>query len=143
MRPTPLEPRPLDDVVGVLEGSVAGLRAAVPEAHFFDELSGMSRPRWRAAIGVLEKLGSGSAGPRCPILASLTRECSHADRGAEAATAHGRLLRERRDEVQRSCTRGRRSAFRSRPSSISRPSVYASGSRRSSPPPPSRTPTSS
>src|SRR5213595_279208 len=50
-------PRPLDDVVGALEGPVAGLRAAVPEAHFFDELSGDVEAAVRAAIGVLEKLG--------------------------------------------------------------------------------------
>ena len=47
-------PRPLDDVVGALETPVAGLRAAVPEAHFFDELSEDVEAAVRAAIGVLE-----------------------------------------------------------------------------------------
>jgi len=93
-------PRPLDDVVGVLEGPVAGLRAAVPEAHFFDELSGDVEAAVRAAIGVLEKLGIRVGRVTLPDLTSLTRECSTPIVAAEAATAHGRLLRERRDEVQ-------------------------------------------
>ena len=93
-------PRPLDDVVGVLEGPVAGLRAAVPEAHFFDELSGDVEAAVRAAIGVLEKLGVRVGRATLPDLTSLTRECSTPIVAAEAATAHGRLLRERRDEVQ-------------------------------------------
>jgi aspartyl-tRNA(Asn)/glutamyl-tRNA(Gln) amidotransferase subunit A len=93
-------PRPLDDVVGMLEGPVAGLRAAVPEAHFFDELSGDVEAAVRAAIGVLEKLGVRVGRATLPDLTSLTRECSTPIVAAEAATAHGRLLRERRDEVQ-------------------------------------------
>src|SRR5205823_3028861 len=83
-----------------LEGPVAGLRAAVPEAHFFDELSGDVEAAVRAAIGVLEKLGVRVGRATLPDLTSLTRECSTPIVAAEAATAHGRLLRERRDEVQ-------------------------------------------
>src|SRR5438477_394270 len=93
-------PRPLDDVVGALEGPVAGLRAAVPEAHFFDELSGDVEAAVHAAIGVLEKLGVRVGRATLPDLTSLTRECSTPIVAAEAAAAHGRLLRERRDEVQ-------------------------------------------
>ena len=93
-------PRPLDDVVGALEMPVAGLRAAVPEAHFFDELSGDVEAAVRAAIGVLEKLGIRVGRATLPDLTSLTQECSTPIVAAEAATAHGRLLRERRDEVQ-------------------------------------------
>jgi aspartyl-tRNA(Asn)/glutamyl-tRNA(Gln) amidotransferase subunit A len=92
--------RPVDDVVGALEAPVAGLRAAVPEAHFFDDLHPDVQATVRAAIGVLEKLGVRVGRAQLPDLKSLTRECSTPIVAAEAATEHGPLLRERRDEVQ-------------------------------------------
>jgi aspartyl-tRNA(Asn)/glutamyl-tRNA(Gln) amidotransferase subunit A len=92
--------RPVDDVVGTLERPVAGLRAAVPEAHFFDNLHPDIEAAVRAAIGVFDKLGLRIGRATLPDLQSLTRECGTPIVAAEAATEHGRLLRERRDEVQ-------------------------------------------
>src|SRR5438132_298866 len=44
-------PRPVDDVVGGLEAPVTGLRAAVPEAHFFHDLHADVETAVRTAIG--------------------------------------------------------------------------------------------
>jgi Asp-tRNA(Asn)/Glu-tRNA(Gln) amidotransferase A subunit family amidase len=93
-------PRPLDDVVGTLEAPVGGLRAAMPETYFFDELHADVEGAVRAAIGVLEKLGVRVGRVTLPDLRSLTRECNTPIVAAEAATEHGPLLRDRRDEVQ-------------------------------------------
>ncbi|HEV8584182.1 MAG TPA: amidase [Methylomirabilota bacterium] len=92
--------RPVDDVVGALESPVAGLRAAVPDAHFFDELSPDVEAAVRAAIAVLEKQGMRVGPVTLPPLRTLARDCSTPIVAAEAATEHGPLLGERRDEVQ-------------------------------------------
>jgi Asp-tRNA(Asn)/Glu-tRNA(Gln) amidotransferase A subunit family amidase len=72
----------------------------VPEAHFFDELTPDVERAVRSAIVVLEKLGMRIARVSLPDLRSLTRDCSTPIVAAEAATEHGRLLREHRDDVQ-------------------------------------------
>jgi len=92
--------RPLDDVVGALDAPVTALRAGVPETHFFDDVHSDVHAAVRVAIGVIEKLGVQVGRAKLPDLRSLTRECSTPIVAAEAATEHGRLLRERRDEVQ-------------------------------------------
>jgi len=92
--------RPLDDVVGALDAPVTALRAGVPETHFFDDVHPDVHAAVRVAIGVIEKLGVQVGRAKLPDLRSLTRECSTPIVAAEAATEHGRLLRERRDEVQ-------------------------------------------
>jgi aspartyl-tRNA(Asn)/glutamyl-tRNA(Gln) amidotransferase subunit A len=93
-------PRPLEDVLGGLEAPVAGLRAAIPEAYFFDDLSPDVAAAVRAAAAVLEKAGMRVGRVMLPDLRTLTRECSTPIVAAEAATEHGPLLRERGDEVQ-------------------------------------------
>ena len=93
-------PRPVGDVVGTLDTPVAGLRAAVPETHFFDDVHADVQAAVRAAIGVLEKLGVRVGRAKLPELKSLTRDCNTPIVASEAATEHGRLFRERRDEVQ-------------------------------------------
>jgi len=92
--------RPVGDIMGMLDGPVGGVRAAVPEAHFFDELSPDVEAAVRAAIAVVEKLGVRVGRVKLPDVSSLSRECSTPIVAAEAATEHARLLRERRDEVQ-------------------------------------------
>jgi aspartyl-tRNA(Asn)/glutamyl-tRNA(Gln) amidotransferase subunit A len=93
-------PRPVEDVMAGLERPVAGLRAGVPETHFFDEINPEIDAAVRAAVVVLEKAGMRIVRVKLPDLRSLTRECSTPIVAAEAATEHGPLLRERRDEVQ-------------------------------------------
>src|SRR5437899_10282674 len=51
-------PRPVDDVVGGLEAPVTGLRAAVPEAHFFHDLHADVETAVRTAIGAVQALRS-------------------------------------------------------------------------------------
>jgi aspartyl-tRNA(Asn)/glutamyl-tRNA(Gln) amidotransferase subunit A len=93
-------PRALEPIIDTLESPVAGLRAGVPETHFFDELTPEVEAAVRAAIGILEKLGVRIGRASLPDLRSLTRECSTPVVAAEAATEHGRLLREHREDVQ-------------------------------------------
>jgi aspartyl-tRNA(Asn)/glutamyl-tRNA(Gln) amidotransferase subunit A len=92
--------RPLEAVLATLESPVTGLRAAVAETHFFDELTPDVEGAVRAAITVFEKLGLRIGRVSLPDLRSLTRDCSTPIVAAEAATEHGRLLREHRGDVQ-------------------------------------------
>src|SRR3989442_913103 len=93
-------PRPVDDVVGGLEAPVTGLRAAVPEAHFFHDLHADVETAVRTAIGAVQALGVRVGGVKLPDVWTLTQECNVPIVSAEAATEHAPLLRERRDEVQ-------------------------------------------
>src|SRR5216117_1668086 len=93
-------PRPVDDVVGGLEAPVTGLRAAVPEAHFFHDLHADVETAVRTAIGAVQALGVRVGGVKLPDVWPLTQECNVPIVSAEAATEHAPLLRERRDEVQ-------------------------------------------
>src|SRR5262249_43467629 len=91
---------PVGDVVGGLEAPLAGLRAGVPEAHFFDDLHPEVEAAVRTAIGTIAALGVRVDRVKLPDVASLSRECSTPIVAAEAATEHSPLLRDRRDEVQ-------------------------------------------
>src|SRR2546426_498728 len=93
-------PRPVDDVVGGLEAPVTGLRAAVPEAHFFHDLHADVETAVRTAIGAVQALGVRVGGVKLPDVWTLTQACNVPIVSAEAATKHAPLLRERRDEVQ-------------------------------------------
>ena len=93
-------PQPVDDVVGGLEAPVTGLRAAVPEAHFFHDLHADVETAVRTAIGAVQALGVRVGGVKLPDVWTLTQECNVPIVSAEAATEHAPLLRERRDEVQ-------------------------------------------
>ena len=93
-------PRSLGSIVGGLDAPVAGLRAGVPEAYFFDQLHPEVDAAVRAAISTIATLGIGVDRVKLPDVAALSRECSTPIVAAEAATEHGPLLRERREDVQ-------------------------------------------
>src|SRR5438034_356380 len=80
-------PRPVDDVVGGLEAPVTGLRAAVPEAHFFHDLHADVETAVRTAIGAVQALGVRVGGVKLPDVWTLTQECSGQDVGAAGAPA--------------------------------------------------------
>jgi aspartyl-tRNA(Asn)/glutamyl-tRNA(Gln) amidotransferase subunit A len=92
--------RAVGDVLGGLEAPLAGLRAGVPEAYFFDDLHPDVEAAVRAAIATIAALGVRVDRVKLPDVSSLSRDCSTPIVCAEAATEHGPLLRERRDEVQ-------------------------------------------
>ena len=92
--------RPVDDVRAALEAPVAGVRAGIPDAYFFDELHSDVDASVRAAIETIATLGIRVDRVKLPDVSSLSRECSTPIVAAEAATEHAALLRERRDEVQ-------------------------------------------
>jgi len=91
---------PVGDVAGGLEAPLAGLRAGVPEAHFFDELHPDVEAAVRTAVATIASLGVRVDRVKLPDVSSLSRECSTPIVAAEAATEHTVLLRDRRDEVQ-------------------------------------------
>ncbi len=93
-------PRPVEDVLATLDAPVHGLRAGVPDAHFFDGLHADVDVAVRAAFEAMASLGIRVDRAKLPDVSSLSRECSTPIVAAEAATEHGPLLRERRDEVQ-------------------------------------------
>ena len=93
-------PRSLGSIVGGLDAPVAGLRAGVPEAYFFDQLHPEVDAAVRAAISTIATLGIGVDRVKLPDVAALSRECSTPIVAAEAATEHGPRLRERREDVQ-------------------------------------------
>ena len=92
--------RAVGDVVGSLNAPLAGLRAGVPEAYFFDDLHPEVEAAVRAAIATIAALGVRVERLKLPDVSSLSRDCSTPIVCAEAATEHGPLLRERPDEVQ-------------------------------------------
>jgi aspartyl-tRNA(Asn)/glutamyl-tRNA(Gln) amidotransferase subunit A len=92
--------RTVGDVLGGLNAPVAGLRAGVPESYFFDDLHPEVEAAVRTAIATIAALGVRVDRVKLPDVSSLSRDCSTAIVSAEAATEHGPLLRERRDEVQ-------------------------------------------
>jgi aspartyl-tRNA(Asn)/glutamyl-tRNA(Gln) amidotransferase subunit A len=89
-----------DEVTAGLDATVRGLRAAVPVAHFFDEIHPEVEHAVREAIRVLESLGMQIGEVRLPDLKGMTQACNTPITASEAATEHGTLLRERKDEVQ-------------------------------------------
>jgi aspartyl-tRNA(Asn)/glutamyl-tRNA(Gln) amidotransferase subunit A len=92
--------RTVGDVLGGLNAPVAGLRAGVPESYFFDDLHPEVEAAVRTAIATIAALGVRVDRVKLPDVSSLSRDCSTPIVSAEAATEHGPLLRERRDEVQ-------------------------------------------
>ena len=92
--------RPVDDVLATLDASVHGLRAAVPDAHFFDGIHADVDAAVRAAIDTIAGLGIHVDRAKLPDVSTLSRDCSTPIVAAEAASEHGPLLRERRQEVQ-------------------------------------------
>lgn len=92
--------RPVPDYVGALDLSVAGLRAGVPENHFFEGLDAEVETAVKAALDVVGGLGVRLEAVRVPDPPAMTRACNDPIVRAECATAHHRLLRERPEELQ-------------------------------------------
>jgi Asp-tRNA(Asn)/Glu-tRNA(Gln) amidotransferase A subunit family amidase len=92
--------RPVGDILGGLEAPLSGLRAGIPEAHFFDDLHPEAAAVVGAAITTLTTLGVRVDRVKLPDVASLSSDCSTPIVCAEAATEHAVLLRDRGNEVQ-------------------------------------------
>jgi aspartyl-tRNA(Asn)/glutamyl-tRNA(Gln) amidotransferase subunit A len=93
-------PRPVPDYVGALAQPVGGLRAGVPENHFFAGLDPEVERAVREALRVLEGLGLRLSPVRVPDPDAIGRLVSTPVVRAECAAIHARLLRERPGDVQ-------------------------------------------
>jgi aspartyl-tRNA(Asn)/glutamyl-tRNA(Gln) amidotransferase subunit A len=92
--------RPVPDYGAGLGAPVAGLRAAVPDNHFFEGLDPEVEHAVGEALRVLEGLGVRLTRAAVPDPAAVGRRCNTPIVGAECGAVHARLLRERPGEVQ-------------------------------------------
>jgi aspartyl-tRNA(Asn)/glutamyl-tRNA(Gln) amidotransferase subunit A len=92
--------RPVPDYLAGLDGTVAGLRAGVPENHFFDGLGPDVEAAVTEAIRAIEGLGVRLTRVRLPDPEVISRTVSTPISRTECSAIHARLLRERGDEVQ-------------------------------------------
>jgi aspartyl-tRNA(Asn)/glutamyl-tRNA(Gln) amidotransferase subunit A len=97
----PLDPSsadlPVPDYRAQLDRGIAGLRVGVPGNFFFDDLDASVRERLDAALEVLESLGGRRVEVTVPDQNRLFA-VSDALGKAEAATLHGRWIRERPED---------------------------------------------
>jgi len=91
--------RPVPDYLARLEAPITGLRVGVPAGYFFDHIDPEMGAGARAALGVLEGLGTRVEELGLPDAAGLVDVANVISR-VEAATIHARLLTERPHEVQ-------------------------------------------
>ena len=89
-----------DEMMVGLDASVSGLRAALPVEYFFDGLDPEVERAVREAVNVLASLGMRIGEARLPDVSGLAKSCNTPITASEAATEHGPLLRERKNEVQ-------------------------------------------
>lgn len=85
---------PVPDYAATLERGVAGLRLGVPSNFFFDDIDDSVRALIEEALDVLERLGAVRVPVEVPAQERLFT-ISDAVVKSEAATMHGRWLRER------------------------------------------------
>jgi aspartyl-tRNA(Asn)/glutamyl-tRNA(Gln) amidotransferase subunit A len=83
----------------LLESPITGLRVGVPENYYFDGITQEMEVGVRAAVRVLEELGTSATPVGLPDPRPLVDVCNVIAR-SESATAHARLVRERPHEVQ-------------------------------------------
>ncbi|HET7875411.1 MAG TPA: amidase [Methylomirabilota bacterium] len=91
--------RPVPEYLAALGQGIGGLRVGVPENYFFDQIDGEVEAGLREAVRALERLGAGVVQLRVPDPQVATDVC-RIIAGAEAASVHARLLRERPQELQ-------------------------------------------
>ena len=92
--------RRVPDYVAGLEAPVRGVRVGVPENYYFDGLHPEVDKAVRSAIAALEELGAQIEGLRVPDPRPMVAACNNMMVGAEAATVHSRILKERPGELQ-------------------------------------------
>jgi aspartyl-tRNA(Asn)/glutamyl-tRNA(Gln) amidotransferase subunit A len=92
--------RPVPDYVASLAPPVRGLRAGLPDHHFFEGLDPEVEHAVGEAVRVVEGLGVRMKSVRVPDPGALSRLVSTPVVRAECAATHARLLRERPGDMQ-------------------------------------------
>jgi aspartyl-tRNA(Asn)/glutamyl-tRNA(Gln) amidotransferase subunit A len=87
------------DYLAALEQPIAGLRVAVPERYFFDELDPEVEAGVRAAVRVIQERGATVGTVTLPHVEAMMT-LAHLIARAESATVHACVLRERPDDLQ-------------------------------------------
>ena len=91
--------RAVPDYLASIEGGVAGLRIGVPENFFFQHLDPEMEAAVREAIALLGREGARVTELPVPDPRVMNDVCNVISR-CEGAAVHGRLYRERPDEIQ-------------------------------------------
>ncbi len=91
--------RAVPDYVAALDGPLAGLRAALPSAHFDEGVEPEVAAAFAAALRVLEQCGARVVPVRVPDPRTVTA-CNNAIVRSECAAVHARVLRERPEDLQ-------------------------------------------
>ena len=101
----PLDPtssnRPVPDYTKVLDRGVKGLRVATPENYFFDDTTAEVADLTRRSLDVLADLGAEIVPVRLPESINDANALNLLIIAVEGAAAHGRWLRERREDYGR------------------------------------------
>jgi len=92
-------PRPVPDYLAGIEAGVTGVRVAVPRNFFFEGLHPDIASGLRAALSTLEGQGARVEEIEVPDPRTMNEMCNIISR-CEGAAAHGRLFRERPQEMQ-------------------------------------------